>query len=65
MMNYQVFTYRGSKVVGIHRSVSQIVTLEEALQRTGFRVVGGPWVVEYNAKMETNRTDIDRPRIVV
>eukprot|EP00972_Heterocapsa_arctica_P031090 4575671-Heterocapsa_arctica.AAC.1 len=65
MMNSYVFTYHGAKVVGIHRSMSSIVSLEEALQSTGFRVVGGPWAVESNAKMETNRADSDRPRICV
>ena len=65
MMNSYVFTYHGAKVCGIHRSMSSIVSLEEALQSTGFRVVGAPWAVESNAKMETNRTDTDRPRIVV
>ncbi len=65
MMNSYVFTYHGAKVVGIHRSMSSIVSLEEALQSTGFRVVGAPWAVESNLKMETNRIDSDRPRIVV
>eukprot|EP00972_Heterocapsa_arctica_P097299 14355019-Heterocapsa_arctica.AAC.1 len=45
--------------------MSQIVSLEEALQSTGFRVVGGPWGDDSNSKMETNRVDSDRPRIVV
>jgi len=65
MMNSYVFTYHGAKVCGIHRSMSSIVSLEEALQSTGFRVVGGPWGVDSNSKMETNRVDTDRPRIVV
>eukprot|EP00972_Heterocapsa_arctica_P054019 7958866-Heterocapsa_arctica.AAC.1 len=45
--------------------MSSIVSLEEATQSTGFRVVGAPWAVESNAKMESNRSDSDRPRIVV
>eukprot|EP00972_Heterocapsa_arctica_P066725 9846857-Heterocapsa_arctica.AAC.1 len=45
--------------------MSSIVSLEEALQSIGFRVVGAPWASESNAKMETNRVDSDRPRIVV
>eukprot|EP00972_Heterocapsa_arctica_P092236 13603215-Heterocapsa_arctica.AAC.1 len=65
MMNSYVFTDHGSKVSGIHRSMSAMVSLEEALQSTGFRVVGGPWSVDSNSKMETNRVDSDRPRIVV
>eukprot|EP00972_Heterocapsa_arctica_P105789 15583800-Heterocapsa_arctica.AAC.1 len=54
-----------TQVVGSHRSMSSIVSLEEALQSTGFRVVGAPWAVESNANIETSRTDTDRPRIVV
>eukprot|EP00972_Heterocapsa_arctica_P006452 945203-Heterocapsa_arctica.AAC.1 len=65
MMNSCVFTYHDAKVCGIHRSMSSIVSLEEALQSTGFRTVGAPWAIESNAKMETNRTDTDRPRIIV
>eukprot|EP00972_Heterocapsa_arctica_P107055 15770996-Heterocapsa_arctica.AAC.1 len=65
MMNSYVFTYHGSSVRAIHRSMSQIVSLEEALQSTGFRCVGLPWGVDSNSKMETNRVDTDRPRIVV
>eukprot|EP00972_Heterocapsa_arctica_P068986 10194788-Heterocapsa_arctica.AAC.1 len=65
MMNSYVFTYHGNKVCGIHRSMSSIVSLEEASQSTGFRVVGGPWGVNSNANMETNRADSDRPRIVI
>eukprot|EP00972_Heterocapsa_arctica_P069152 10217971-Heterocapsa_arctica.AAC.1 len=34
MMNSYVFTDHGAKVVGIHRSMSQIVSLEEAMQST-------------------------------
>eukprot|EP00972_Heterocapsa_arctica_P098324 14509773-Heterocapsa_arctica.AAC.1 len=46
--------------------MSSIISLEEALQNTGFRVVGAPWgSSESNATMETDRTDTDRPRIVV
>eukprot|EP00972_Heterocapsa_arctica_P069599 10284028-Heterocapsa_arctica.AAC.1 len=65
MMNSYCFTYHGAKVVGIHRSMSSIVSLEEAFQSTGFRVVGGPWGVDSNTNMENNRSDFDRPRIVV
>eukprot|EP00972_Heterocapsa_arctica_P043690 6450316-Heterocapsa_arctica.AAC.1 len=45
--------------------MSSIVSLEEALSSSGFRVVGAPWNIESNAKLETNRVDSDRPRIVV
>eukprot|EP00972_Heterocapsa_arctica_P062055 9149682-Heterocapsa_arctica.AAC.1 len=65
MMNSYVFTYHGARVCGTYRSMSQIVSLEEALQSTGFRVVGAPWAIESNVKMETNRTDTYSPRIVV
>eukprot|EP00972_Heterocapsa_arctica_P092918 13704958-Heterocapsa_arctica.AAC.1 len=65
MMNSYVFTYHGARVAGIHRSMSSIVSLEEALASTGFRVVGAPWAIESNGNMEFNRIDTDRPRIVV
>eukprot|EP00972_Heterocapsa_arctica_P101088 14899358-Heterocapsa_arctica.AAC.1 len=66
MMNSYVFTYHGAKVVGIHRSMSSIVSLEEALQSTGFRCVNIPWGINNsNACMETNLADTDRPRIAI
>ena len=65
MMNSYVFTYHGSGVRAIHRSMSDAVSLPEALASVGFRCIGLPWDVDSNPKMETDRTDKDRPRIQV
>ena len=65
MMNSYVFTYHGAGVRGIHRSMSDTVTLTDALSSVGFRCVGLPWSTAVNAKMENDRADKDRPRIQV
>ena len=65
MTNSYVFTYHGSGVRAIHRSMSDTVSLPEALASVGFRCIGLPWDVDSNPKMETDRTDKDRPRIQV
>ena len=65
MMNSYVFTYHGAGVKAIHRSMSDTVTLTDALSSVGFRPVGLPWSVASNQKMETDRADKDRPRIQV
>ena len=65
MMSSYVFTYHGSQVRAIHRSMAGTVTLTDALPRVGFRCVGLPWSTDVNPKMETDRADKDRPRIQV
>ena len=65
MMNSSVFTYHGASVRAIHRSMSDTVTLTDALSSVGFRCVALPWSVDVNPKMETDRADKDRPRIQV
>ena len=65
MMNSYVFTYHGAGVRAIHRSMSDTVTLTDALSSVGFRCVGLPWSTDSNPKMETDRADKDRPRIQV
>ena len=65
MMNSYVFTYHGAGVRAIHRSMSDTVTLTDALSSVGFRCVGLPWSTDCNPKMETDRADKDRPRIQV
>ena len=65
MMNSYVFTYHGASVRAIHRSMSDTVTLTDALSSVGFRPVGLPWSVASNQKMETDRAEKDRPRIQV
>ena len=59
------FTYHGSGVRAIHRSMSDTVSLPEALSSVGFRCIGLPWDVPSNAKMETDGVDKDKPRIQV
>ena len=65
MMNSYVFTDHGSEVRAIHRSMSETVSLPEALASCGFRCVGLSWDIDSNPKMEANRVDRDRPRIQV
>ena len=65
MMNSYVFTYHGAGVRAIHRSMADTVTLTDALSSVGFRCVSLPWGVDCNPKMETYRSDKDRPMIQV
>ena len=65
MMNSYVFTYHGSRLRAIHRSMSDTVSLPEALASVGFRCIGLPWSTDSNPKMETDRAGKDRPRIQV
>ena len=65
MMNSYVFTYHGSRVRATHRSMSDTVSLPEALSSVGFRCIGLPWDVSSNGKMQTGRADKHRPRIQV
>ena len=65
MMDSYVFTYHGAGVRAIHRSMSDTVTLTDALSSVGFRCAGMPWSTDTNPKMETDRADKDRPRIQV
>ncbi len=64
-MNSYVFTYHVSGARAIHRSMSDTVSLDEALAGVGFRCIGLPWSTDSNPKMETDRADKDRPRIQV
>ena len=64
-MNKHVFTYHGSQVQAIHKSMADFVSLTEALASVGFRCIGLPWSTDTNPKMETDRADKDRPRIQV
>ena len=65
MMNSYVFTYHGHQVQAIHRSMSDMVSLSEALASVGFRCIGLPWTTDINPKLQENRADRDRPRIQV
>ena len=61
-MNSYVFTYHGSQVQAIHRSMADMVSLSEALASVGFRCIGLPWSTDINPKLQENRADKDRPR---
>ena len=65
MMNSYVFTYHGNQVQAIHGSMADMVSLPEALASVGFRCISLPWDTEVNPKIETYRSDKDRPRIQV
>ena len=65
MMNSYVFTYHGAGVRAIRRSMSDTVSPTDALSSVGFRCVSLPWGVGCNPKLETDRSDKDRPRIQV
>ena len=65
MTNSYAFTYHGSGVRAIHRSMSDTVSLPEALASVGFRCIGLPWSTDSNPKLESDRADKDRPRIQV
>ena len=65
MMNSYLFTYHGAGVRAIHHSMSDTVSLTGALSSVGFGCVSLPWGVDCNPKMETDRSDQDRPRIQV
>ena len=65
MMNSYMFSFHGSEVGAIHRSMSETVSLTEALAGCGIRCVGLPWGVDSDPKMSGNRVDRDRPRIQV
>ena len=64
-MNLYVFTYHGAGVRAIHRSMSDTVSLTDALPSVGFRCVSLPWGTDCNPKLETDRADKGRPRIQV
>lgn len=65
MINSYVFTYHGSEVRDIRRSITDMVSLPDAIASVGFPCIGLPWGTASNPKMETDRADKDRPRIQV
>ena len=64
-MNSYVFTYHGTGVRAVRRSMADTVTLTDALSSVGFRCVSLPWSTDGNPNMETYRADKDRPRVQV
>ena len=65
MMNSFVFTYHGNQIQAIHRFMADMVSVPEARASVGFRCIGLPWSTAMNAKIEADRADKDRPRILV
>ena len=65
IMNSYAFTYHGSGVRAIHRSMADMVSLSEAFALFGYRCIGLPWNLDVNPKMEIDRAEKDRPRIQV
>ena len=46
-------------------SMADMVSLPEALASVGFICIALPWSTAFNAKLESDRADKDRPRIQV
>ena len=63
MINSYVFSYHGKKMKGIHRNLSNMVNLTDALISVGFKT--NNTVFQNNNDLETNRPDAERPRVKV
>ena len=63
MINSYVFSYHGKKIKGIHRNLSNMVNLTDALISVGFKT--NNTVFQNNNDLETNRPDAERPRVKV
>ena len=63
MINSYVFSYHGKKIKGIHRNLSNMVNLTDALISVGFKT--NITVFQNNNDLETNRPDAERPRVKV
>ena len=63
MINTYVFSYHGKKIKGIHRNLSNMVNLTDALISVGFKT--NNTVFQNNNDLETNRPDAERPRVKV
>ena len=63
MINSYVFSYHGKKIKGIHRNLSNMVNLTDALISVGFKT--NNVVFQNNNDLETNRPDAERPRVKV
>ena len=58
------FTYHGKTIKGIHRNLSNLFNLTDALISVGFKVSSTiAW--NTNGDLETNLADSDRPRVKV
>ena len=63
MINSYVFSYHGKKIKGIHRNLSNMVNLTDALISVGFKT--NNIVFQTNGDLETNRPDSERIRVKV
>ena len=63
LMNSYVLTYHGNSVKAIHRNLSNLFNLTDALKSVGFKVESTNF--NTNADLQTNLADEDRPRLAV
>ena len=64
LMNTYTFTYHAGKVVGIHRNLSNMVNLTDALVSVGYTKLSATAFAN-NYDLEGNLADAERPRIKV
>ena len=63
LMNSYVLTYHGNSVKAIHRNLSNLFNLRDALTSVGFKIEASQF--NTNADLQSNLADTDRPRIQV
>lgn len=64
LLNSYVLTYHANKIMCVHRNLSNLFNLTDAMVSVGFKVSSGTtW--NTNADLETNVLDANRPRIKV
>lgn len=64
LLNSYVFTYYNNGLRGVHRNLSTLNTLTEALASVGFKKTTAD-LFNSNYDLETNLPDLERPRIKV
>jgi len=64
LMNSYVFQYFGKELIGVHRNLSTIQSLTDALASVGFKKTDAT-PFNSNWDLETNLVDAERPRIKV
>ena len=63
LMNSYVLTYHGNSVKAIHRNLSNLFNLTDALKSVGFKVESTNF--NTNLDLQTNLADEDRPRVAI
>ena len=63
LMNSYVLTYHGSSVKAIHRNLSNLFNLKDALISVGFKIEASQF--NTNLDLQANLADEDRPRIQI